>query len=128
MYCIRFRSLVPCLHPVRPEPCDNRVLRPRPDLREAPMASLSFFGLLSGLLFAALPRSGTPCACGSHARPRRCASPRGTSRTMLPPSFPRALAGALLCLAVLAGGCDRASAPFGAQAPPQPVAAVQLLV
>ena len=47
---------------------------------------------------------------------------------MLASSVARPLAGALLCLAVLAGGCDRAASPFRASAPTQPAAAVQLLV
>jgi hypothetical protein len=47
---------------------------------------------------------------------------------MLPPPVPRAFAGALLCLAALAGGCDRASAPFHATTPTEPVAAVRQLV
>ncbi|QSX79246.1 hypothetical protein [Agrilutibacter solisilvae] len=48
---------------------------------------------------------------------------------MFQPSLPRAIAGAaVLCLAVLSGGCDRASAPFGERAPTAPVAAVEQLV
>lgn len=86
------------------------------------MASLSFPAIPGVPLKRDAVRLSPP---GATAKMRQ---PQSNTRTMLPPSFPRALAGALLCLAVLAGGCDRASVPLGAQAPTQPVAAVQLLL
>jgi hypothetical protein len=46
---------------------------------------------------------------------------------MLSSSVARPLVGAILCLAVLAGGCDRAASPFAASTPTEPVAAVRQL-